>query len=628
MEPRSSRMFFLHFVLKRLKIAHIMKGVILAGGSGSRLFPSTKVVNKHLLPVFDRPMIYYPIQTLKQSGISEILIISSPEHSGDFMRLLGSGVDFDVRFTYKIQDGAGGIAQALSLAEGFAAGDSIAVILSDNIFEDDFSEEVFYFQKGAQIFVKKVEDPSRFGVVEVRKDGTVRSVEEKPAFTKSNLAQTGFFLYDSGVFELIRHVQPSKRGELEITDVNKLYLEDGALRAVEVDGMWVDAGTHESLLEASLLAQESFDPARVSLRRVQKSLSVASEQEEGVRSPKVTVGILTYNSEKYLEPCLRSLLGQDYENLEIVVLDNASVDNTVGCIKSGFPGVRLIEGEENVGFGCGHNIILRESEGDFYACLNIDMIFEPNFISELVRAISEKPVYGSAGGKLKRWDFEAYCQDGGAVQDKGKTNFIDSMGIKIFRSHRFEDVGQAEVDYGQYDNERDIFGVSGAAVLYRRKALEDTAFVNEDGVREYFDELMFMYKDDVDLAYRLQWGGWKCRFTPASVAFHDRTISAPGRGMVEMVQNRLKKIAKVNQGSYLNHHILLGKNFVSEFSLGVRGATFWYNSKVFVYLLFFETETLGQWWKLFWLRSKVRQRREGMVRRVSQAEIEGLMEAS
>ena len=413
-------------------------------------------------------MIYYPIETLKQSGVREVLIISSPEHAGDFMQLLGSGVDFGVHFTYKIQDGAGGIAQALSLAEGFAGDDNIAVILSDNIFEDEFSEEVFYFQKGAQIFVKEVEDASRFGVAEIRKDGTVRSIEEKPDFPKSNLAQTGLYIYDNRVFDLIRQIQPSKRGELEITDVNNLYLEKKELKAIKINGMWIDAGTHDSLLEASILAQEAFNPERIKQKERRTN---AVEETQMNMTPKVTIGISTYNSEAYVKPCLESLLAQDYDNIEVVVFDNHSVDDTRKVIGD-YRDVQLIESEVNLGFGAGHNEIIRQTDGDFYACLNIDMVFEPNFISELVKAALEKPIYGSIGGKLKRWDFQGYEQEKGVVREMGKTNFIDSVGLRVMRSHRFEDMGQGEVDYGQFDESREVFGVSGAAVLYRKKALE------------------------------------------------------------------------------------------------------------------------------------------------------------
>ncbi len=599
-----------------------MKGVILAGGTGSRLYPCTKVTNKHLLPVFNKPMIYYPIETLKRSGINDILIISSPEHAGDFMQLLGSGADFDANFTYKIQDGAGGIAQALSLAEDFAQEDSIAVILSDNIFEDSFADDVLYFRKGAQIFVKEVEDPSRFGVVELKEDGTVRSVEEKPAFPKSNFVQTGFYIYDSQVFDFIRQIGPSKRGELEITDVNNLYLDKQQLKARTFGGMWADAGTHESLLEANILAHEAFSG---------ESLRIKSEAEAQLEvhhyAPKVTVGLLTCNSEGYIEPCLKSLLAQDYENLEIVMLDNHSVDETRSIVKSQFEGdVKLIESEENLGFGRGHNRIVNETEGDFYACVNIDMVFEPNFISTLVKAISEKPIYGSSGGKIKRWDFKGYQENQGAIKEMGKTNFIDSVGIRMLRNHRFEDMGQGEVDHGQYDEGKDLFGISGAAVLYRRKALEDVSFVNEKGVKEYFDEAMFMYKEDIDLSYRLQWAGWKCRYTPQAIAYHDRTVKSLGQSTWEIVKNRHKKPSRINQMSYLNHQILLQKNYADDFSIGVRSATGWYNFKIFMYLLLFEQETLGQWWKLMKLRKKIKDQRHTMPRRVTQAEIEKLME--
>lgn len=599
-----------------------MKGVILAGGTGSRLFPSTKVTNKHLLPIFNRPMIYYPIETLKRSGIRDILIVTGAEHAGDFMALLGSGSDFGVNFTYRIQDGSGGIAQALGLAEDFSAGESIGVILSDNIFEEDFSEDVYYFDHGAQIFVKEVEDAARFGVVEIDEDGTVKSIEEKPAMPKSNLAQTGFYLYDNQVFNFIRTLEPSKRGELEITDVNKIYLEKKLLRAAEVNGMWIDAGTHESLLEASILAQEAFDPDRLRARRPDLAKAKFTRHV-----PKVTVGVITHNSEKYIEPCLNSLLAQDYDNLEIIVLDSASSDHSIDILEEKFPDIKLIESQENIGFARSHNEILRQTQGDFYACVNVDMIFEPNFISQLVKSIDQKPIFGSSGGKVKRWDFEAFEKSLKGAREMGKTNFIDSAGLRILRSHRFEDIGQGEVDYGQYDHPRQIFGASGAAVLYRRKALEDVAFQNEDHEKEYFDESMFMYKEDVDLAYRLQWAGWKAHYTPYATCYHDRSATAFGRSTLSILKNRAKKPKLINRLSYLNHHILLEKNFSDEYSGKIRSATFWYNFKVFLYILIFETELLSEWWKYFKMRSQIKARKRAMPRRVSKAEIEKLMES-
>jgi glucose-1-phosphate thymidylyltransferase len=549
------------------------------------------------------------------------LIITGAEHAGDFMALLGSGTDLGVNFTYRIQDGSGGIAQALSLAEDFAAGESIAVILSDNIFEDNFSEDVYYFESGGKIFVKEVENATRFGVVEIDEEGIVKSIEEKPALPKSNFAQTGFYLYDNQVFDFIRTLEPSKRGELEITDVNTIYLKKNILNAGEVSGMWIDAGTHESLLEASILAQEAFDPERIRSRRPEMTKGIFSH-----RIPRVTIGVITHNSENYIEPCLESLLAQDYDNLEIFVLDNASTDHTIDILEEQFPDIGFIEQQENQGFAHSHNEILKRTEGEFYACVNIDMIFEPNFITQLVKSIDQKPIFGSAGGKIKRWDFESYEKSLKSARETGKTNFIDSTGIRILKSHRFEDIGQGEVDYGQYDHSREIFGVSGAAVLYRRKALEDVAFPNENGEKEYFDESMFMYKEDVDLAYRLQWAGWKCHYTPFAISYHDRTIHSLGRSVLDIIRNRSQKPKHVNRLSYLNHQILLEKNFSDQYSGKVRNATFWYNTKVFLYILFFETEMLSQWWKFFKMRRKIKARKQSMPRRVSKSEIEKLME--
>lgn len=597
----------------------MIKGVILAGGTGSRLYPSTKVVNKHLLPVYDRPMIYYPIDTLKRSGIQEILIVSAPEQISNFMELLGSGREFGVNFTYKVQDGSGGVAQALSLAETFAAGDDLAVILGDNIFEDSFADEVLYFSKGAQIFVKPVNDPERFGVADIdEKNLQVLSLEEKPLLPKSNKAVTGFYLYDKNVFDIIREIEPSLRGELEITDVNKAYLDKGLLKSSYVNGTWIDAGTHESLIQASQLAQHAFDPSQLAEQK-------QSQKTANQTAPSVTIGLLTFNSESYIESCLDSLLAQDYDQISIEVFDNHSTDKTIDLIRDKYPQISLVESNTNLGFAKGHNQIIRKTQSDYYLCVNVDMVFEPNFVSELVKAMSEKPLYGSVGGKIKHWDYAAWQKGHTHSQDAGKTNFIDSAGMRILPSHRFEDIGQSEADYGQYDQAQDIFGVSGAAVLYRYKALQDIAFVNAAGEKEFFDEQMFMYKEDIDLAYRLQWAGWKCRYSPKAVCFHDRTIAAPKRTNLGIFQNRVRKPRRINQLSFLNHQILLQKNYSPAFSFRTKRATWWYNFKVFVYLFCCEQETLFQWWKLWRMRKRIRTQRETMPRRISQAEMEQLI---
>lgn len=232
-----------------------MKGVILAGGTGSRLYPLTKVTNKHLLPVYDKPMIYYPMETLINAGIKDIMIVSGRGHAGHFLELLGSGVDFGVHFTYEIQEKAGGIAQALSLAEDFVDGDSVTVILGDNIFQDNVKEDVATFNGGAKIFLKEVPDAHRFGVAEL-KGKKVIGIEEKPKEPKSNFAVTGLYIYDYEVFDAIKTLKPSGRGELEITDVNNYYINKGAMEYGILEGFWSDAGTFESLLRAGMLVRQ------------------------------------------------------------------------------------------------------------------------------------------------------------------------------------------------------------------------------------------------------------------------------------------------------------------------------------------------------------------------------------
>jgi glucose-1-phosphate thymidylyltransferase len=231
-----------------------MKGVILAGGTGSRLYPLTKVTNKHLLPVYDKPMIYYPMETLINAGIKDIMIVSGRGHAGHFLELLGSGVEHGVHFTYEIQEKAGGIAQALSLAEDFVDGDSVTVILGDNIFQDNIKEDVANFNDGAKIFLKEVPDAHRFGVAEL-KGKKVIGIEEKPKEPKSNFAVTGLYIYDSEVFDAIKTLKPSGRGELEITDVNNYYISKEVMEYGVLEGFWSDAGTFDSLLRASLMIQ-------------------------------------------------------------------------------------------------------------------------------------------------------------------------------------------------------------------------------------------------------------------------------------------------------------------------------------------------------------------------------------
>ena len=233
-----------------------LKGVILAGGLGTRLHPLTKITNKHLLPVYDKPMIYYPIQTLVNAGIREILVVTGGVHAGEFLRLLGNGAEFGLtHINYTYQEGEGGIAEALRLARHFADNDRIVVILGDNIIEKSIKSAVAEFKaqpRGARILLKKVDDPGRFGVAEF-KGKKIVSIEEKPKSPKSDYAVTGIYMYDNQVFDIINTLKPSKRGELEITDVNNAYIKQGALEYSVLDGWWTDSGTFDSLLRANNL---------------------------------------------------------------------------------------------------------------------------------------------------------------------------------------------------------------------------------------------------------------------------------------------------------------------------------------------------------------------------------------
>ncbi len=237
-----------------------MKGVVLAGGIGSRLNPLTRVTNKHLLPIYDKPMVYYPIQTLVNAGIQEILVVTGGKNAGDFLRLLGNGRDFGLKhLNYTYQEGEGGIAEALGLAEHFADGELICVVLGDNIIETNVRQAVENFKtqkKGAKILLKEVPDADRFGVAEIRGDRVV-GIEEKPRNPRSSYAVIGIYLYDSSVFEKIHRLKPSGRGELEITDVNNFYIEEDTLTCEVLDGWWTDAGTFESLLRANNLVAQT-----------------------------------------------------------------------------------------------------------------------------------------------------------------------------------------------------------------------------------------------------------------------------------------------------------------------------------------------------------------------------------
>jgi len=228
-----------------------MKGIILAGGKATRLRPLTKITSKQLLPVYNKPMIYYPLETLLKAGIKDILIIIAPDYAGHFLHLLGSGKEFGCKFSYEIQEEPRGLADAFRVGENFIGNDNVTMILGDNIFDYDFSKEIQSFKSGGMVFAKQVEDPQRFGVAEFDEDMKVLSIEEKPDHPKSNYAVVGLYTYDNQVVEFAKNLTPGKRGELEITDLNNLYLQKNQLKVNIFDGLWEDAGTFDSLLRAN-----------------------------------------------------------------------------------------------------------------------------------------------------------------------------------------------------------------------------------------------------------------------------------------------------------------------------------------------------------------------------------------
>lgn len=586
-----------------------MKGVILAGGSGTRLFPNTKVTNKHLLPVYNQPMIYYPIQTLLKAGISDILILPGKDHAGDFAKLFGSGKEFNANFTFKVQDHAGGLAYAVGLAEDFVGNDNFVVVFGDNIIEDNIIKEVQDFENGSVNFLKQVPDPQRFGIAELDGD-RVLNIIEKPQDPKSNWAVVGLYIYDSKAFEYIKTLEPSDRGELEITDLNNIYIKQGKMKAAFLRGYWFDAGTHESLVDAAY-SLKNFERPIEPLRLEPKN------------APKVFIGSIlfdkadkSYTTSHYLPYFLKSIKAQDYRNIELIFVDNSeSADNdNVAWLKANYPGATILRTGENLGFAKSYNLMIKkaiELGADYFIASNLDMVYEPSVVSELVNAVMKTPQIGSATCKIKRWNFAEKDSAG-----QGKTNFIDSAGIEITKEHRFIDRGQSEIDHGQYDMEEEIFGPSGALGIYRLSALDDTAFIREDGGKEYFDELMFMYKEDVDLSYRLQLAGYKSIYIPSATVYHDRTVAGRGKGILNIIKGRQGRRKEYKEWSWLNHHIILNKIMDEDYSAGIRWKTFWYEIKSNLYVLIFEPHVVKQWFQLFRLRKQIRERREQLKKRI------------
>lgn len=587
-----------------------MKGVILAGGNATRLYPNTKVTNKHLLPVYNQPMIYYPIQTLQKAGIDDILILPGKNHAGDFARLLGSGKDFNAKFTYKVQDHAGGLAYAISLAKDFVGDDDFVVILGDNIIGDNIIEEVQNFKGGATIFLKQVQDPQRFGVAELE-GSMIIGIEEKPENPKTDLAAIGVYIYDKKAFNYIETLKPSDRGELEVTDLNNIYIKKGQTKAAFLKDFWFDAGTHDSLVDAAY-----------SLKNLNRPMEPLSLEQKN--SPLVVVGASlydnkdkTYLTSKYLPYFIESIKKQDYKNIKLVFVDNSDLEDNdnIKLIKDGLPEAKIIKTGYNSGFSKANNIIIKEAQelgADYFFAVNVDMILDSNVVSSLVSAVMRTPQVGSATCKVKKWDFSRKNNE-----DMGKTNFLDSTGITVNKEHRFIDRGHGDVDYGQFDQLGEVFGANGAVAIYRMSSLEDVVFKDENGNKEYFDELMFMYKEDVDISYRLQLAGYKCIYTPEAVVYHDRSLSGQGKGILGIVMGRINRNRKFKEWSWLNHHIMLNKVVDNGYSSKVKLSTLWYEIKSNVYILFFEPYLIRQRWELFKLRKEIKKRREQVKRRIN-----------
>jgi len=265
-----------------------MKGIILAGGTATRLFPLTATTSKHLLPIYDKQMIFYPLNTLVKAGIKDILIIVAPEHSGQFLNLLGSLLGkYGIHISFEVQKVPVGLADAFILGENFIGRDNVTMLLGDNIFEDDISRFISNFVSGGTIFAKDVKDPQRFGIVEFDSRGKAISIEEKPEFPKSSFAVTGAYIYDNRVIKIAKKMKPSARGEIEITDVNNAYLERGELKVKRLKGEWMDAGTFDSLLEAGNIVKkkkmyENFDPM------IDEAISEFNEELKSIAKKKLS----------------------------------------------------------------------------------------------------------------------------------------------------------------------------------------------------------------------------------------------------------------------------------------------------------------------------------------------------
>lgn len=294
------------------------------------------------------------------------------------------------------------------------------------------------------------------------------------------------------------------------------------------------------------------------------------------------------------------------------MLDNASPEHEADVIEQKWPNVRLIRSERNLGFGGGHNEIIRQSDSEYYFCANIDMVFSSTFVEELVLCMEKHPKAASVTGKLLKWQ-DCPIPPRHFSEKRG---VIDTTGLFLHRSQHAEEIGAGKIDFGQYDKETEIFGASGAAVLFRRESLEDVAFVNREEEKEYFDELFFLYKEDIDLMYRLRWAGWESWYTPKAIAWHDRTTA------VSSLRDRRNRSLLVREQSFLNHEILLAKNWSDSFSFRTKLSRWWYELRKSWYLRLFERDVWIAKERLSLLVDLIAIRRKAIKKRVHAKEIE------
>jgi GT2 family glycosyltransferase len=324
------------------------------------------------------------------------------------------------------------------------------------------------------------------------------------------------------------------------------------------------------------------------------------------------VGIVAYKGRDYLPKTLEALLAQDYPQKEIIVLDNASPTADQELVKSNFPEVKTVKVTKNLGFSAAHNQIIRQMKGQYYFCLNQDVLLEPNYLTELVSELEAHKTAAAVTGKIKRWDFSTGY----------KTNFIDSVAIKATRSQRFSNEGQGEIDQGQYEESREIFACPSMAVLLRKTALEDIAYRRSDGVKEYFDELFFMYKEDIDLGYRLRWAGWANLYLPQAVAYHDRKAKDEHSGLWGVLRERKSRPKRLRQWAWINQQILLKKNFSPQFSFATRVKLKWFELTSSFWIRLLEKELSSSFKTIKELDKEIKSRQRQMKKTVKPEELE------